>query len=123
MEQIFSTMGLSLNLTARLAIATAFATVLVAAGATNNRFNLKPFKIDLTGGIPRLKSLVNSTRLPDKAIYPDAGTDKGIELETLHELQTEWATTFDWEVQQAELNQSVPLILVQLHLGSCISCV
>jgi hypothetical protein len=113
-------MGLSLNPTARLAIATAFATVLVAAGASNNTFNLKPFKIDLTGGIPRLKSLVNSTRLPAKALYPDAGTDKGIELETLRELRTEWVTTFDWDVQQAELNQSVPLILVHLHLGSCI---
>ncbi|KAJ7356823.1 Alpha/Beta hydrolase protein [Mycena albidolilacea] len=98
-------MGLPLNPTARLAIAIAFATVLVAASATNNRFDLKPFKIDLTGGIPRLKSLVNSTRLPAMAIYPDAGTDKGIELETLRELRTEWATTFDWEVQQAELNQ------------------
>jgi hypothetical protein len=50
---------------------------------------LKPFKIDLTGGIPRVKSLVNSTRLPAKALYPNAGTDKGIELETLRELRTE----------------------------------
>jgi hypothetical protein len=70
-------MGMSLNPTARLAIAIAFATLLVAAGATNNSFNLKPFKIDLAGGIPRLKSLVNSTRLPAKVLYPDGAPTKG----------------------------------------------
>ncbi|KAJ7259015.1 Alpha/Beta hydrolase protein [Mycena rebaudengoi] len=82
-------MGMSLNPTARLAIAIAFATLLVAAGATNNSFNLKPFKIDLAGGIPRLKSLVNSTRLPAKVLYPDAAPTKGS----------------NWKPCQAKLNQ------------------
>jgi len=48
---------------------------------------------------------VNSTRLPVKALYPDASAEKGIELETLRELRTDWLTKFDWETQQAELNQ------------------
>ncbi|KAJ6594576.1 Alpha/Beta hydrolase protein [Mycena capillaripes] len=87
-------------------IASAFTTVVAVAGATNNSFNVKPFKIDLTSEIPRLKSLVNNSRLPAQALYPDGGSgEKGIELDALRELQTEWLTTFDWEEQQAELNQ------------------
>jgi hypothetical protein len=57
--------------------------------------------------IPRLKSLLNNTRLPAKALYSDAAPQKGIELDVLRDLKTEWSTTFDWEAQQAELNQSV----------------
>jgi hypothetical protein len=68
-------------------------------------FDLKPFKIDLTGEIPRLRSLVNNTRLPDKALDPDAGQEKGIELDFLRELQSDWLTNFDWKVQQTELNK------------------
>ncbi|KAJ7879603.1 Alpha/Beta hydrolase protein [Mycena olivaceomarginata] len=98
-------MGLSLNLTARLVLVTTFATILVAAGATTNTYNLKPFKINLAGKIPRLKSILHNTHLPAKALYPDAGPGKGIDLETLRELHTDWLTAFDWETQQAELNQ------------------
>ncbi|KAJ7661645.1 Alpha/Beta hydrolase protein [Mycena rosella] len=65
---------------------------------------MSPFKIDLSSKIPRLKELVRNTRLPAKALYPDAGPGKGIELEFLRELQTEWVESFDWEAQQAELN-------------------
>jgi len=50
-------MGFSLNSAAHLVVATAFATVIVAAGATNHTFDLKPFKVDLTAEIPRLKFL------------------------------------------------------------------
>ncbi|KAJ7883255.1 Alpha/Beta hydrolase protein [Mycena leptocephala] len=66
---------------------------------------LAPFKIDLSGEIPRLKSLVKNTRLPSAALYPDAGQEKGVELDFLRELQTEWLTDYDWEAQQAKLNQ------------------
>jgi len=77
----------------------------MASGAADNNFDLKPFKIDLTREIPRLKSLVQNTRLPAKALYPNVGPEKGIELDFLSELRNEWLTTFDWEAQQAELNQ------------------
>ncbi|KAJ7453138.1 Alpha/Beta hydrolase protein [Mycena latifolia] len=82
-----------------------FGTTLGDASAANNTFNLKSFKIDLSSGIPRLKDLVRSTHLPGKPLYPTAGTDKGIELNVLRELQTEWVESFDWEAQQTELNQ------------------
>ncbi|KAJ7453141.1 Alpha/Beta hydrolase protein [Mycena latifolia] len=81
-----------------------FAATLADASAANITFNLKPFKIDLSGGIPHLKDLVRNTRLPEKALYPTAGPDKGIELNVLRELQTEWVESYDWEAQQAELN-------------------
>ncbi|KAF7357826.1 Epoxide hydrolase domain protein [Mycena venus] len=97
-------MGLSLNFT-RLLVVAAFASPFVAGAAPNITFSVKPFKIDLAGEIPRMKSLVNNTRLPSKALYSNAGEEKGIELDFLSELRTEWLTTFDWEAQQAELNQ------------------
>jgi hypothetical protein len=100
-------MGRSLNLTACFIIATALSTTLAATAAGS--FDLKPFKIDLASEIPRLKSLVKNTRLPAKALYPDASPEKGIGLDVLQELRADWLTKFDWEVQQAELNQSVLL--------------
>ncbi|KAJ7467184.1 Alpha/Beta hydrolase protein [Mycena latifolia] len=75
------------------------------ASAPTHLFDLKPFRIDLSSRIPHLKDLVRNTRLPAKALYPNAGADKGIELDVLRELQTEWVESFDWEGQQAELNQ------------------
>ncbi|KAJ7301974.1 Alpha/Beta hydrolase protein [Mycena albidolilacea] len=90
----------SLSLLACLLVVTPFT---IASDAQKN-FDLKPFKIDLTGEIPRLRSLVNNTRLPDKALDPDAGQEKGIELDILRELQSDWLKNFDWKVQQTELN-------------------
>ncbi|KAJ7505852.1 Alpha/Beta hydrolase protein [Mycena galericulata] len=88
-----------------LVAATAFGAS--SSWAFNNSFNIKPFTIDLSSEIPRLNALVNNTRLPSKPLYPDVGSDKGIELEFLSELQTEWlgSPTFDWETQQTELNR------------------
>ncbi|KAJ7162091.1 Alpha/Beta hydrolase protein [Mycena filopes] len=84
-----------------LTIATTFISFVLA----DKGFNVHPFKIDLRRELPRLKNLVNNTRLPAKPLYPGAGQDKGIELDFLRELQTEWSTTFNWEAQQAELNK------------------
>ncbi|KAJ7792309.1 Alpha/Beta hydrolase protein [Mycena olivaceomarginata] len=86
----------SLKLMACLLVATPFTTTSDAQD-----FSLKPFKIDLAENIPRLKSLVTNTRLPD----PDASPEKGIELDVFRELQGDWLTNFDWKAQQAELNQ------------------
>ncbi|KAJ7661641.1 Alpha/Beta hydrolase protein [Mycena rosella] len=81
------------------------ATTVAASGAANDTFNLKPFKIDLSSKIPRLTELVRNTRLPEKALYPEAGQGKGIQLDFLRELQTEWVESFDWDAQQTELNR------------------
>ncbi|KAJ7769699.1 Alpha/Beta hydrolase protein [Mycena maculata] len=77
----------------------------MALAADNSSFNLQPFKIDLTGGIPRSNALANNTRLPETALYPDVGQNKGIEVDFLRELRNDWVESFDWETQQTELNQ------------------
>jgi hypothetical protein len=100
-------MVLSLSILSLVAIVVTFAD---AAAAVNDTFNLRPFKIDLSSQIPHLNDLVRSTRFPSKALYPNAGTEKGIELDTLLELRNEWLDSFDWETQEAELNQSAFLI-------------
>ncbi|KAJ6507189.1 epoxide hydrolase N terminus-domain-containing protein [Mycena vitilis] len=61
--------------------------------------------INLAAEIPRLKTLVHAARLPSQALYPSFGSEKGVELDVLSELRTEWLTKYDWEAQQAELNQ------------------
>ncbi|KAJ7646757.1 hypothetical protein FB45DRAFT_1098860 [Roridomyces roridus] len=82
-----------------------FALLTTGAIATTD-FNVQPFKIDLSGEIPRLHSLVNNSRLPAQALY-DVGQDKGIELDFLAQLKSEWVGSYDWESQQAELNEWV----------------
>ncbi|KAJ7124411.1 Alpha/Beta hydrolase protein [Mycena epipterygia] len=96
-------MRLSLKLSCLFA-ATFAVTVVDASNSSVDSFKLKPFSIDLASEIPRLKALVNNTRLPATALYPSAGQDKGIELDFLDELRTDWLQNFDWEAQQAELN-------------------
>ncbi|KAJ7141275.1 Alpha/Beta hydrolase protein [Mycena epipterygia] len=66
---------------------------------------LMPLSIDLTSETPRLKALVSNTRIPIKALYPSASQDKGIELDFLDDLRTGWLHNFDWEAQQAALNE------------------
>ncbi|KAJ6505205.1 Alpha/Beta hydrolase protein [Mycena sanguinolenta] len=73
--------------------------------ATNSSFNAKPFKISLTDEAARMKALVTNTRLPAQPLYPDVSVGKGIELDSLRELQSEWVGSFDWESREAELNQ------------------
>jgi hypothetical protein len=69
------------------------------------KFDLKPFKIDLSSKVPHLKTLVRNTRLPAKPLYPDLGADKGIQLDFLSSLKEEWVTSYDWDAEQATLNE------------------
>ncbi|KAJ6534693.1 Alpha/Beta hydrolase protein [Mycena vulgaris] len=84
---------------------TTSATLVNASARPADSFDLKPFSINLTSGIPRLKALVSNTRLPAKPLYPTVGQEKGIELDVLDNLRSDWLHSFDWETQQAELNQ------------------
>ncbi|KAJ7162067.1 Alpha/Beta hydrolase protein [Mycena filopes] len=81
------------------------ATFVAAAAQGGRKFNLQPFRIDLGKQVPRLNALVNNTHLPAADLYPGVGQEKGTELDFLRDLRTEWLTAFDWETQQAELNQ------------------
>ncbi|KAJ7802923.1 hypothetical protein B0H14DRAFT_2613881 [Mycena olivaceomarginata] len=81
----------------------------------------QPFKIDLTGEIPRLRSLVNNTRLPDKTLDPDAGQEKGIELDFLSANYRAIGATNGIEqvkvcilcIKKSEDPNAIPLILLQ----------
>ncbi|KAJ7094243.1 Alpha/Beta hydrolase protein [Mycena crocata] len=92
----------SLNLVVAAFSAFAVATV---RSAVDDKFNLKPFSVNLGDGIPRLKALVRDTRLPAKPLYPSVGQEKGIELDVLACLRSEWLQNFDWEAQEAQLNE------------------
>ncbi|KAJ7773965.1 Alpha/Beta hydrolase protein [Mycena metata] len=76
----------------------------VASATGGPGFEVRPFKINLSGGVPRMKSLIDNTRLPTKPLY-DVGQDMGIELDVLRKLRSEWLDDFDWDTQQAELNE------------------
>ncbi|KAF7378395.1 Epoxide hydrolase domain protein [Mycena sanguinolenta] len=89
----------------KVAICLVGATTFATTSAANSSFNMKPFKISLTNQVARMKALVTNTHLPAQPLYPNAGFEKGIELDFLRELQSEWMTGFDWESQEAELNQ------------------
>ncbi|KAK7036288.1 epoxide hydrolase domain protein [Favolaschia claudopus] len=79
--------------------------LLVAAMAehSNNKFNLKPFHINLSTPFSHLKTLVQQTRLPEKALY-DVGPEKGMQLDVLKELKNEWVGSYDWAKEEGELN-------------------
>ncbi|KAJ6556292.1 Alpha/Beta hydrolase protein [Mycena capillaripes] len=70
----------------------------------HTEFNLKHFKIDLSSKVPHLTTHVRNTRLPEKPLYPDLGPDKGIQLDFLSSLKEEWVTSYDWDAEQAALN-------------------
>ena len=79
----------------------------VAVNLTNETFNVRPFKIDLSAGVPRMLKLVNDTQLPEKPQYPNIGASEGIDLDVLKGLREEWLDQFDWEEEQTYLNMLV----------------
>ncbi|KAJ6564770.1 Alpha/Beta hydrolase protein [Mycena capillaripes] len=93
----------SLNLPCLLTAA--FLTFVNADRCSADDFNLKPFSVNLSGGLQRLEYLVNSARLPAKPLYPTVGQEKGIELDVLRDLHSDWLQNFDWEAQQVKLNE------------------
>ena len=72
-----------------------------------DKYNLRPFKIDLTRNVPHMLEKIRHTKIPDNAQYAGIGSTAGIDLETLKELRNQWLTDFNWETEQASLNRSV----------------
>ncbi|KAJ7451135.1 Alpha/Beta hydrolase protein [Mycena latifolia] len=77
---------------------------LVTTAAASN-YTTHPFRIDLSKGIPHLEALVKNTRLPEKPLYPGAGSEFGVQLDFLRNLTAQWVGGYDWAQQEAELNQ------------------
>jgi hypothetical protein len=80
-----------------------------AYGALNNAHlhsnSVEPFVIDLSTGVPRLRELVENTKLPDAPEYAHLADTAGIDLEVLNSMRTQWLSTFDWQKEQEELNR------------------
>jgi hypothetical protein len=94
-----------------------------AAILSDQSFNLRPFTIDLSRGVPRMMRLIKNTQLPEKPQYPGIESYLGIDLEVLKSLRENWLNKFDWEKEQAYLNRLVKYSLkVQLTFESYILC-
>lgn len=70
-----------------------------------NHFDLRPFSINLSRGVPRMLELIKDTKLPDKEEYPGVGSSAGIGLDVVKSLQREWTVDFDWHKEEAKLNK------------------
>ncbi|KAF2963858.1 hypothetical protein GQX73_g9696 [Xylaria multiplex] len=74
------------------------------------RFQIKPFEINLSERVPHMLDLIRDTQLPSSefvaARESTNGTlSTGISLETLKDLREEWITSFNWEEEQASINK------------------
>ncbi|CCT73932.1 related to epoxide hydrolase [Fusarium fujikuroi IMI 58289] len=75
----------------------------VSRDGKDSSFNLKPFTVDLSDGVPHMIDLAERTRLPTEGDYFDPNA--GISLETLQSLRKELIENFDWNAEQQELNK------------------
>ncbi|EWG50894.1 hypothetical protein FVEG_16712 [Fusarium verticillioides 7600] len=66
-------------------------------------FNLKPFTVDLSDGVPHMIDLSQRTELPTNGDYLDSNA--GIRLETLTSLRKELIEDLDWDTEQQKLNK------------------
>ncbi|KAF5252538.1 hypothetical protein FANTH_2432 [Fusarium anthophilum] len=69
----------------------------------DSSFNLKPFTVDLSDGVPHMIDLTERTNLPTNGYYFDPNT--GISLETLESLRKELIEDFNWDAEQQKLNK------------------
>ncbi|KAJ7018627.1 Alpha/Beta hydrolase protein [Mycena alexandri] len=73
----------------------------------DTKYEITPFKIDLSGKVPHLKDLLSRTRLPENELHQDHKLDKGIQLDVLKGLKDEWLQSYGWDAEQAKLNEPV----------------
>src|SRR6476660_3047717 len=67
--------------------------------ATGNR----PFQLEVAkDALEDLRRRIEATRLPSKELVQDRS--QGVQLATIHELATYWATEYDWRKAEARLN-------------------
>jgi hypothetical protein len=75
------------------------------ATPTKNHYDIRPFKVDLSKGVPRMLRLIKDGRLPDKPEYPGIGSSLGIDLDVLKDLRKEWLNDFNWQKEQDSMNK------------------
>lgn len=68
------------------------------------KYTVKLFTIDLSDKVPRMKQLINQTRLPQNPQYQD-DSGVGIIHAFITELKNEWTREYGWESEQHILNR------------------
>ena len=64
---------------------------------------IRPFQFDIPkDALDDLRRRIEATRLPSKELVEDRS--QGVQLATIHELATYWATEYDWRKAEARLN-------------------
>src|SRR6478735_5919145 len=64
---------------------------------------IRPFRVDVPDqSLEDLRHRIAATRLPSKELVQDRS--QGVQLATIHELATYWATEYDWRKAEARLN-------------------
>ena len=68
-----------------------------------NATEIRPFQLDIPkDALEDLRRRIEATRLPSKELVEDRS--QGVQLATIHELATYWATEYDWRKAEARLN-------------------
>ena len=88
-----------------LALATLVAAGLGIATPVEKPFIVKPFKVNLSNGVPRMLNLIRDSKLPDKSEYPSVGSSFGIDLDVLKGLKKQWLDDFDWQKEQDAISK------------------
>ena len=70
-----------------------------------DKYNLQPFIVDLSSGLPHMLDLINRTELPHQEEYPGVTAIQGITLQSLATLRDEWVDDFEWEEEEASMNK------------------
>jgi pimeloyl-ACP methyl ester carboxylesterase len=64
---------------------------------------IRPFQVDIQeAAVEDLRRRIEATRLPSKELVEDRS--QGVQLATIRELATYWATEYDWRKAEAKLN-------------------
>ena len=74
--------------------------------------DIRPFHVDIPEEkLAELRRRIEATRLPSKELVEDRS--QGVQLATIQELASYWATEYDWRKAEAKLN-AVPQFLTQI---------
>src|SRR3954468_5390700 len=71
--------------------------------ATAQATSIRPFKVETAGeDLEDLRRRIEATRLPSKELVEDRS--QGVQLATIQQLASYWATDYDWRKAEAKLN-------------------
>lgn len=83
---------------------------LPAEAAVTPKYQVKPFKVNLSDRVPHMLDLIRNTQLPSSEFVAaheslNDTLSNGIPLHTLKDLKKEWINDFNWDEEQASINK------------------